>query len=101
MVRDILIGEEGDVVSIAGDFVIGFSDEQHVEDLMLSSKGQYKQHPLTGIDIIDYFHGPLSQKEKDNLRREIMLQVEADGMRKASITFLADGTITVKGEYIA
>ena len=96
---DILCGDDSDLSVVNGDFLTGISDEQHVEDLLLAEKGHYKQFPFSGIAIVNHLHAPMSLTDRDNIKREILLQLEADGIKRLAITIDANGTITVKGKY--
>ena len=50
MAKDILF-EDNDLKFENGDLSIGDSDQQHIEDLLLANKGDYKQSPIVGIGI--------------------------------------------------
>lgn len=53
-VYDILLDETGDLAIKNGDLVIGESTLQHQRILLLATKGGFKQHPTTGVDIQSY-----------------------------------------------
>jgi hypothetical protein len=99
MAEDLLYRDDGDIAVADGDLVIGFSDEQHVQDILVANKGDYKENPVTGVGIINYLDAPFSLKERDNLRRGIMLQLEADGVKEVNINIASTGEINVKGIY--
>lgn len=59
-----------------GDFVMGDATEQHQRRLLMAHKGEYKQHPLTGVGLADY----IDDENKNELVREIRKQMVQDGM---------------------
>ncbi len=74
MRKDFLLFEN-DLLIKDGDFVIGESDLQHIEHIIASQRGGYKQFPLIGVGINQYINSPID----GILRREIQLQLQADG----------------------
>lgn len=98
-VNDILLSAQGDLDSFKGDFIIGESDQQHVEDILSAGKGEYKQSPLIGVGVINYYHGPLSGVKREKMRRDILLQLESDGVSKPMVSVDVNGEITVNGKY--
>jgi len=99
MATDILLNADGDLDCAYGDFVPGVSDQQHVEDILASNKGDYKQTPLVGVGIINYLHGPLSGVRRERMRADMLLQLESDGVIKPLVNVAANGEITVNGKY--
>jgi hypothetical protein len=99
MAIDLLYDDAGDIAVLNGDFATGIADEQHAEDIIVSHKGHYKQFPLTGIGIIEFFHGPLSLNGRDNLKRQIAMQLEADGMKRVQVEIDEEGKAKIRGNY--
>ena len=65
-----------DISISTGDFLIVFSDEQHVIDTINAFPGWWKQNPLDGVGVPLFLGGPSS----DNiLIREIKIQLDSDG----------------------
>jgi len=77
MATDILIHEP----FTNGDFTVGFSDEQHMKHVLLSSPGHFKNAPLIGVGIREQLNGPLTPKLIEDLERQIKLHLEADGAK--------------------
>lgn len=94
MAKDILIDE----IFKDGDFNIGHSDEQHIEHILLAQKGDYKQHPLLGVGIIDYLNGPRTLKERLKIEKQIKVQLEYDKATDIKISTEND-TIGVVAKY--
>jgi hypothetical protein len=74
MAKDILLNN----IFKNGDFNVDFSDEQHIEHVIVSEKGHFKHHPLLGVGIMHYAHAPMSPQIAAELNREIRLQLEVD-----------------------
>lgn len=76
MVRsDLLFDTEGNPLFENGDFVIGDSDEQHVNHLILSSRLDFKEFPLLGANAQVHVN---SENLKD-FKRSILEVLSVDG----------------------
>ncbi len=53
MAYDILLDEDGDLLIVNGDFVIGESIDQEVGLILQSNKGEYKEFPTFGLNLIE------------------------------------------------
>jgi len=78
MVRDFISGDTADLIIKDGDFVIDYSDRHHIETLVRSEKGEFKQSPLTGIGVMNYINAPLTREIKTKFEKDIRLQLSAD-----------------------
>jgi len=87
MAKDILTDENGELAVLNGDLHIGNSDQQHVEHILTSAKGHYKQHPLIGVGIEDYLNAPNSLITRQKLEKEINLQLESDGAKEITVSY--------------
>ena len=99
MAKDILLDESNDLNIIAGDLDVGFSDEQHVEHILLASKGQYKQAPFTGVNISAYNHSSLAPLVRQKLEQEISLQLEFDGASEIDVEYNKEGLLNIEAAY--
>lgn len=90
---DILNDSDGDILIQNGDIVYGPADQQHIEDIMLAHKGHYKQSPAVGVGIRSEIKGSGGEK----LRREIKLQLEADGFNVKKL-FVNKGEINIDAD---
>lgn len=81
--RNDLLMQGDDLVIKNGDLVVGPSDLQHVYHIVLLPKGSFKQFPLTGVGRARFLNGPLD----GGLRRDVQLQLEADGYRLKNLAF--------------
>ncbi|MGN7787424.1 hypothetical protein ACTJIJ_23020 [Niabella sp. 22666] len=94
MARDLLYGEDGDLIIENNDLVIGLSDYQHVELLLKCEAGEFKESPLVGVGINKYING----KMDGQLYRLINLQLEADGFKTLSVEMKGE-QISIDGNY--
>lgn len=86
--QDILLDDNQNPQVSGGDFATGDSDDQHVELLLMTTPGQWKESPLVGIGL---------QKNKNKqttsisqIKREITVGLAADGYKVTTLT-MADG----------
>lgn len=71
--NDLLLDKNGDLAIVDGDFIIGEADQQNVEALLLSNKGEFKEFPLVGFGAINYLKSNISEIE---FKRDLKLQLE-------------------------
>jgi hypothetical protein len=93
--KDLKKDTDGDLLISNNDLVIGISDLQHQEDLILTEKGSVKQYPEAGVGAASY----LENDEGAELLREIGLQFTADGMDVQGVSLLDNGNIKFEGAY--
>jgi hypothetical protein len=87
--QDILLDETGDLAIDNGDLLIGNSAVQHLDLLLQSNKGDWKENPLVGIDLIKKLNSSINKQNADGLKKQIKLQMEMDGFTGIKI----NGTI--------
>ena len=75
-----------------GDFVVGESEQHHIEDIIVSNKGEYRQHPLLGVGGLNFLNSSLSI---DDIRKQISVQLNYDNFKVEEIAKLATGEIRV------
>ncbi len=78
-----------------GDFVVGYSNEQHQKHILLANKGEYKEFPEVGVGIV--------QMIADDLYTEMLIetkkQLEYDGMEIDDISLDEYGKMLIEGIY--
>ena len=74
--QDFLLDADGDLLIQNGDFVIGLSDEDHMQDLIESFVGWWKEYPAVGVGIKQY---QASAGQEQVIERNIKLQLQGDG----------------------
>ena len=67
MAKDILLNDTGDLKVVNGDFVIDESLDQEIGMILQSNKGEYKEFPAFGLDLIRKLKGNISQAELDQI----------------------------------
>lgn len=75
MFKDLLLDADGDLLIDKGDFVVGDSDARHVEDIIESFPGEWKQFPSMGVGIMTFL-------KSENGKAAVALiqsQLQADG----------------------
>lgn len=80
-----------------GDFDFFQSDPQHVKDIITSWAGWWKEFPTVGVGIKQYLGRSGSVQF---LKREIKVNLKADGYRADKIIVNDDSTVFVTGERI-
>lgn len=65
-----------------GDLVTGPSDQQHIEMILQSAPGHWREHPLLGADLEELLNGPATLTE---LRAKVNVQMELDGYSSESV----------------
>ena len=93
--KDLLHDTNGDLLIAGNDLVVGNSDLQHQQDLLLTEKGSIKQYPDAGVGSYKF----LESEDEAGFLREIGLQFTADGMDVKELSVTADGKINVNADY--
>jgi phage baseplate assembly protein W len=97
MAKDIQLNPEGDLEIANGDLQIAVSDQQHVQDVLITTLGANKAAPLLGVGIINELMMPQTGYYRQRLKREITRHLRADGAVNVVVN-VAD-TITAVAQY--
>lgn len=92
--KDILVDENNELKIINGDFSIGDSASQSVEQILISRRGDWKESPQVGCDIQRSKNGVIGRF----LERNIRVQLEADGFSVEKLRVTEKG-VELKGDY--
>lgn len=92
--KDILLDGNNDIEVQSGDFVIGDSEIQHQNHIVIASKGEYKRNPEVGANILDM----LSEDSPKEAINEIKRQLEYDGAKVENIIY-KDGKLNIEATY--
>ena len=84
-----------DLKILDGDFVVGASDQQHVEDILRAKPGQFYQWPLLGIGIENFRNASLSGQR---LKQDIKLHLNSDNLRTTFLRIDPDFNIFINAE---
>jgi hypothetical protein len=79
---DLLLTDTGGLMIVNGDFVIGDNEVQDVELLITSSKGAWKEHPLTGVGIAQLIK---TRATEVRIKRDINEQLMLDGFKNIDV----------------
>lgn len=96
--QDILLAEDKDLVVAKGDFTVGESEEQHIELILLSTKGSWRQSPLTGCDLLRFVAAPFTLKTVDSMRQRMKIQLQFDGYASSAISINSFSDIHITAE---
>lgn len=77
---------------IISGLTLGNIDYQNIRLVILSDKGDFKEHPVLGVGATRYLKSVGRQHE---LRREISVQLDAIGYSKADVTVTSDGKLEI------
>lgn len=67
------------VINAEGDFDKADMSQEHIEDILLITKGSLRMKPLVGVNLIDYVNAPWSLKTQVKLDKSIRVQLTLDG----------------------
>lgn len=80
--QDYLKDESGDLLIQNGDFVVGESDHQHINDIIIASPGDYRQYPDVGFNAIRFLN---SVGRENQFKSELRAALENDGYKVRKI----------------
>ena len=95
---DLLLDDTYDLAIERGDFAAGESDAQHVELLMQTNQGEWRQDPVTGIGLSRFVQAPYGPAQAAQLSRTITIQLERDGYRVLEVDVLDLANATLNAE---
>jgi hypothetical protein len=97
MVNDFLFDEDMDMLIQNGDLVIGPSDDQHNEVVMIASPGLVRWSPISGVALFRKTKSRFTLKAVDKLKQEITLQLQVDGCVTTDVVINSTIDLTVQG----
>ena len=93
--KDLILNSEGELDIKDGDLVVGTSDDQHKQHLLMFQKGALKENPATGVGLATY----LESEDTTGLLREIRNQFEGDGMTVEKVGIDVNALLSIRAEY--
>ena len=92
---DILLDNNNDLqFAVNGDFSVGDSTLQEVENIIMSYPGWWKQFPLVGCAAPNYIGSPgVGQQLSNSINQQLKLDRKTVTSLSASLN--ADGTLTI------
>ena len=85
--QDFQLDDDGDLNIQNGDFVTAPSDVQHVEDIINSFIGEWKQYPILGVGLLQFLNSENPQQASTNIKQ----QLQSDGYSLQSVVTNIDG----------
>lgn len=92
MSLDILMNEQNDLQINGGDFVVGPSDQAHIDDILSTEKGEWREWPLLGVGLQKYLNSTGQLDDRAGLLRAVRLQLESDNFQVLKLDVLRRGT---------
>lgn len=93
--EDFILDNDGDLLIQDGDMVIGYSDDQQKNILLVTDKGAYKEFPDVGVGLQNFLE---SEDNGGELMAEIRRQFVADGISIQQLSF-EQGQFLFDGSY--
>jgi hypothetical protein len=92
-IRDISYTDDV-VFTSGGDFLVEFSEDQHVEHIFKAEKGQFYQSPEIGLGVQKLQNGSTSRAE---VKQQVVENLELDDFRILSLNvgFDTDGELVI------
>lgn len=85
--KDLLQDNTGDLLISNGDLNIGFSDGQHLADIIYSAPNWWKEYPFLGVNIQAFLS---SGTDSPQLNTKVLTQLRSDGFTVNSANFTKD-----------
>lgn len=79
---DLLLNTEGSLKVKNNDLVIGFSDQQNINDILSSSKGDWKRSPQKGLDADAIINSTATDSD---IKSQVTTQLKIDGFRVKAV----------------
>lgn len=92
--QDFLLDEDGDLRIDNGDFVIGDSDQDHINDIMNSVQGWFKKSPLLGFNPYQYLN---SRLDPTDINKNAKIQLKSDGYINIIVDLTQDSNNNITG----
>jgi hypothetical protein len=93
--EDILLTDSEDIQFLNGDFLVGVSDQQHVQHILKANKGHYYQSPLIGLGSRDLVNGTF---RRDLIKQQIKTQLKSDNYQPLEVVIDESFNIFINAE---
>jgi hypothetical protein len=88
---DIALDAEQDMDFSTGDITFALSDQQNIDDILISFPGEWKQYPQVGVGLPSFLNGSQGNK----LIADSKLQLIADGFIGTPIVTLNNSILEI------
>lgn len=86
--------ENGDIDISNGIIEIVEPTQQHKRDILISSQGDFKQSPTTGVGLVKY----INSNDTSAIIRNVSRQMQRDGIKVKRVQY-TNGELIINGEY--
>ena len=93
--QDILLDENYDLMIENDDFVLGESTRQHQGLILMANKGEFRQHPFTGVGLRLF----VEDDRLGAMRVELTKQLELDGMTVQRVNVFSNEQLEIRASY--
>lgn len=93
--NDILLDTTGDLLIQNNDLVIGYSDNQQQEHILIANKGEFREFPEIGVGIAQM----INDDDWISVLIEAKKNLEYDGMKMNNIKFDENQNLIIDGYY--
>ena len=90
MITDVIYNEVASINN--GDWIVRESEQVHIEDILLTNKGEYKQFPLIGVGALNFLNSTIGV---DTIKKRVSVQLEYDNFVVDNISLLRDGSLQI------
>jgi len=84
--------ENGDLLIKDGQIAVGTIDDQCIEQILMSNRGEYKEYPLIGGEIVKMLHGVENRFWANRIRN----MCSAMGLRIKRVSVIGSRQIIVE-----
>jgi len=92
---DIRLDDNGDLQIANDDFMIAESTDEHQRQLLLNTKGDFKENPTICVGAFRF----VDDEQHYRLMREIHVEFSRDGMNVKRVNIESDGIIKTDAGY--
>lgn len=78
--------------TLSGDFITRESDSAHIDSIVNTDVGQWKQNPILGVGVFRFLNAPGGLQ---TAKRIIQKQLESDGYDVEKITSTSTGELDI------
>lgn len=96
-VHDFLVGDDMDLSIVDGDFEWGESTQEHQRDILLATKGSFRQVPDVGVGVVQEL---LNDASYEDIRRTMQGEMEKDGMAVRRLKSVHQGEFEIIAPYV-
>lgn len=94
--NDILLGLDFDLSFEGGSFAVGDATRQNQQFLLLTNKGEQKQHPTIGVGIRGFLN---TESSVSQIKTAIQSEFERDGMKVNKLDIKPDFEFEIEAPY--